>query len=127
MSTRSRIAIENQDGTVTSVYCHFDGYVKGVGKTLFENYNREKTEQLVALGDLSQLYESTESSVAYARDRGEDLNKTIYIDVEELFEMNSMGGLDYVYCLTKDNIWLVNKTTSNQVNILEVILEEEGA
>jgi hypothetical protein len=127
MSTRSRIAIENQDGTVTSVYCHFDGYVKGVGKTLFENYNREKTEQLVALGDLSQLYESTESSVAYARDRGEDLNKTIYIDVEELFEMNSRGGLDYVYCLTKDNIWLVNKTTSNQVNILEVILEEEGA
>jgi hypothetical protein len=127
MATRSRIAIENQDGTVTSVYCHFDGYVKGVGKTLFENYNRETTEQLVALGDLSQLYESTESSVAYARDRGEDLNKTIYIDVEELFEMNSRGGLDYVYCLTKDNIWLVNKTTSNQVNILEVILEEEGA
>ena len=127
MSTRSRIAIENQDGTVISVYCHFDGYVKGVGKTLFENYNRETTEQLVELGDLSQLNESTETTIAYARDRGEDLNKTIYIDVEELFEMNSRGGLDYVYCLTKDNIWLVNKTTSNQVNILEVILEEEGA
>jgi hypothetical protein len=127
MSTRSRIAIENQDGTVTSVYCHFDGYVKGVGKTLFENYNRETTEQLVELGDLSQLNESTETTIAYARDRGEDLKKTIYIDVEELFEMNSRGGLDYVYCLTKDNIWLVNKTTSNQVNVLEVILEEEGA
>ena len=127
MSTRSRIAIENQDGTVTSVYCHFDGYVKGVGKTLFENYNREKTEQLVALGNLSQLNESTETTIAYCRDRGEDLNKTIYIDVEELIEMNSRGGLDYVYCLTKDNIWLVNKTTSNQVNVLEVILEEEGA
>jgi len=127
MSTRSRIAIENQDGTVTSVYCHFDGYVKGVGKTLFENYNREKTEQLVALGNISELKETIEDTIAYARDRGEDLNKTIYIDVEELFEMNSRGGLDYVYCLTKDNIWLVNKTTSNQVNILEVILEEEGA
>lgn len=127
MSTRSRIAIENQDGTVTSVYCHFDGYVKGVGKILFENYNREKTEQLVALGNLSQLNESTETTIAYCRDRGEDLNKTIYIDVEELFEMNSRGGLNYVYCLTKDNIWLVNKTTSNQVNVLEVILEEEGA
>jgi hypothetical protein len=127
MSTRSRIAIENQDGTVISVYCHFDGYVKGVGKILFENYNREKTEQLVALGNLSQLNESTETTIAYARDRGEDLKKNIYIDVEELFEMNSRSGLDYVYCLTKDNIWLVNKTTSNQVNILEVILEEEGA
>jgi hypothetical protein len=26
MSTRSRIGIENQDGTTTSIYCHFDGY-----------------------------------------------------------------------------------------------------
>jgi hypothetical protein len=34
MSTRSRIAIENQNGSVTSVYCHFDGYISGVGKTL---------------------------------------------------------------------------------------------
>jgi hypothetical protein len=28
MATRSRIAIENQDGTVTSIYCHFDGYIE---------------------------------------------------------------------------------------------------
>jgi len=34
MATRSRIAIENQDGTVTSIYCHFDGYLSGVGKLL---------------------------------------------------------------------------------------------
>jgi hypothetical protein len=32
MSTRSRIAIENQNGSVTSVYCHFDGYISGVEK-----------------------------------------------------------------------------------------------
>lgn len=127
MATRSRIAIENQDETVTSIYCHFDGYLAGVGKTLFKHYDREKTEKLMELGDISVLGESTENTIAYHRDRGEDLNKTIYIDVEELFEMNSRGGLDYVYCLTKDGIWLVNKTTSNQVDILKERLEEEGA
>jgi hypothetical protein len=31
MATRSRIAIENQDGTVQSIYCHFDGYVRWCG------------------------------------------------------------------------------------------------
>jgi hypothetical protein len=40
MSTRSRIAIENQNGSVTSIYCHFDGYISGVGKTLKECYTR---------------------------------------------------------------------------------------
>jgi hypothetical protein len=56
MATRSRIAIENQDGTVTSIYCHFDGYIDGVGKILQENYNtREKMEQLIDLGDISSL------------------------------------------------------------------------
>jgi hypothetical protein len=36
MSTRSRIGIhlENQDGTTTSIYCHFDGMIDGVGAVL---------------------------------------------------------------------------------------------
>jgi hypothetical protein len=56
MATRSNIAIENQDRTVSSIYCHFDGYIDEVGKTLYENYNtREKMEQLIALGDISSL------------------------------------------------------------------------
>jgi hypothetical protein len=76
MATRSRIAIENQDGTVTSIYCHFDGYIDGVGKTLQENYNtREKMEQLIALGDISSLGKTIEETVAYHRDRGEEFHR----------------------------------------------------
>jgi hypothetical protein len=40
MSTRSRIAIENQNGSVTSIYCHFDGYISGVGKTIKRIYTQ---------------------------------------------------------------------------------------
>ena len=127
MSTRSRIAIENQDGTVTSVYCHFDGYLEGVGKKLFEHYDREKTEQLVALGDLSQLNESTENSIAYCRDRNEDLNFTTFPNTQDLFDYGFESGIEYIYCLTIGGIWLVKKYSSLTVDILVEELEEEGA
>jgi hypothetical protein len=56
MSTRSRIAIENQNGSVTSIYCHFDGYISGVGK-LLKNATQSirKVEELIELGDISAL------------------------------------------------------------------------
>lgn len=126
MATRSRIAIENQDGTVTSVYCHFDGYLSGVGKKLFEHYDKEKLEDLFELGDISVLGESTLNTIAYHRDRGEDFNRTIYADLDEFIDRNHGGGIDYLYCLTKDGIWLVNKTTSFHTRYLVEELEEEG-
>lgn len=39
MSTRSTIAIEHADGTIKKVYCHYDGYVRHVGKCLAEHYS----------------------------------------------------------------------------------------
>ena len=128
MSTRSRIAIENQNGSVTSIYCHFDGYISGVGKTLKEYYTTQaKIEALIELGDISSLEMTPEASDAYARDRGEDLHKTSYLCVEDLFDLGFEGGIEYVYCFTKNNIWIVNEVGSNQVNDLKVAFEEEGA
>jgi len=128
MSTRSRIAIENQNGSVTSVYCHFDGYISGVGKTLEKHYtDRSVVEELIELGDLSALGTSPSSTSAYSSNRNEDLHKTSYLCVEDLFELGFQSGEEYVYCFTKNNIWLVNEEESNQVNDLKVALEEEGA
>ena len=126
MATRSRIAIENQDGTVTSIYCHFDGYVDSVGKKLFEHYDQEKLEKLLELGDISSLGESTIDTVAYCRDGGEDLYLTHYLSVEGLFENGFRSGEEYVYCLTKDGIWLMGRVDSPMVDYLAEILEEEG-
>ena len=126
MATRSRIAIENQDGTVTSIYCHFDGYLSGVGKKLFEHYDREKTEKLIELGDISALGESTLWTIAYHRDRNEDLNFKTFPNVEDLFDYGFESGVEYIYCLAKNGIWLVNKYGSSTVDILVEELEEEG-
>lgn len=124
MATRSRIAIENQDGTVTSIYCHFDGYLDGVGKKLFNHYDREKTEKLIELGDISVLGESTLNTIAYCRDRGEDHCFQTHSRVEALFEMDS--SVDYIYCLTKDGVWLVSRFGGEVENLKEKLEEIEA-
>ena len=49
MATRSKIAIEDQDGTVRSIYCHWDGYPSHHGPILLEHYTtQEKVESLIA-------------------------------------------------------------------------------
>ena len=56
MSTRSRIGIKNDDGTITSIYCHSDGYLGGVGAILADYYPEEEdVRALLAVGDLSEL------------------------------------------------------------------------
>ena len=57
MSTRSAIAwYDPALKTGMSVYCHFDGYPAGVGRTLFDYYNDEdRVKRLVSLGDLSYV------------------------------------------------------------------------
>ena len=56
MSTRCRIGIENKNGTITSIYCHHDGYLEGVGEILVNHYKaEEKIRKLMELGDMSSL------------------------------------------------------------------------
>jgi hypothetical protein len=128
MATRSRIAIENQDGSVTSVYCHWDGHIETNGKILNNNYTtKDKVEELIALGNLSSLDETIERTVAYHRDNGEyHLIQISFINVEELFEDGFSMGVEYIYCFTKDGIWLVNALGSANVDVLSEVIEEEG-
>lgn len=56
MSTRSRIGIKNNDGTITSIYCHSDGYLGGVGALLADHYaTEEHVRALLAVGNVSEL------------------------------------------------------------------------
>jgi hypothetical protein len=117
MATRSKIAIENADGTVSAIYCHWDGYPQHNGMMLAENYtNREKVQQLIDLGSISSLreyvfpegehsFERPESAttIAYHRDRGEDLVIEQYSSVDEYLK----GDLEeYGYLFTADDEWI---------------------
>jgi len=127
MATRSRIAIENQDGSVISIYCHWDGHIETNGVILNYHYRtKDKVEALIALGGLSELHVTTDKTVAYHRDRDEDFSQTSFNNVEELFEDGFRSGVEYIYCFTKDGIWLVNALGSVNVDVLSKVIEEEG-
>ena len=104
MATRSRIGIENADGTVSSIYCHWDGYPEGVGTTLKNYYSdRDLLNELIDLGDISSLDSTINETVAYHRDRGEELNPARIDKSLEAFGKSDFEEWGYVYTL--ENKW----------------------
>ena len=122
MATRSRIAIENPDNTVTSIYCHFDGYLSNNGKILQNHYtDRDKVEELIALGNISYLQENLEPTekhtfndpqacvtLAYHRDRGDKFSQLQHKDVEDFFD-DALQHTQFAYLFTLNGQWLVSK------------------
>ena len=135
MATRSRIAIEQADGTVRSVYCHWDGYPKGNGKTLVEHYgDRAKVESLIALGDLSVLGERVEpagrhsfnlpedgTTVAYHRDRKEAYHEPRVDESLQGFVDSDVEEFGYVF--TAAGEWMmVDGYRPRELKNLELLL-----
>jgi hypothetical protein len=57
MSTRSRIGIELQNGSIVSAYCHWDGYPEFNGVKLVEHFNSyDAATALIDGGDISSLW-----------------------------------------------------------------------
>lgn len=137
MGTRSRIGIENENGSVTSIYCHWDGYPDYNGKVLQEHYtDREKVEKLIALGSISSLHENVDIpegvehnfenqaegiTVAYHRDRQEAHRQGYNDSIDGFFN----GDIEeYGYCFTKEGKWKIKAAYGNwrDVKPLEDIL-----
>lgn len=92
MATRSFIGMKGPDGVMRRIYVHFDGHYSHHGPILVGHYDtEEKVRALLDLGDLSvlgpELGEKHDGRaiprtapdawcVAYARDMGEDHEKT---------------------------------------------------
>lgn len=119
MSTRSNIAVERANGAVMDIYCHSDGYLSGVGLTLFQHYKTTKlTLELTRLGDLSYLGDDSTSAHthAYKRDRGETgVDARSHASLAEYLsntgEESYRQGWNYEYCyvLTRKQGWLVKQ------------------
>lgn len=66
MATRSNIGIENRDGSIEFVYCHWDGYPENQGPILLNHYNtEEKVRDLISQGSFSGLETSIEKIKYY--------------------------------------------------------------
>ena len=123
MGTRSTIGVMNEDGTVTGIYCHWDGYPEHNGRILRDHYRTpDKILKLIKLGDLSVLgpeigrkhafspfevpdeervaFEALTESwcTAYGRDRGEKGTKAQkYKDIFEFIGDDRGQDYSYVY------------------------------
>ena len=131
MATRSTIAIENLDGTVRQVYCHYDGYIDHNGVILQTKYNdRELVENLIKGGDISVLgssvslvplsFDEPTAYTKYYSYRGEDCPARVYGSFDD-YEMNHQYE-EYEYLFTKDNVWSV--FNGNDWYDLELIVNE---
>ena len=113
MATRSNIGIVNEDGSVTGIYCHWDGYTENVGKLLLKHYNTSGIVcELMDLGDLSSLNKNlycddnnhsfenpaTGVCVAYGRDRGEkNADSKSFTNISEFEKYANRTTADYQY------------------------------
>ena len=99
MATRSFISRINLDGSVTAIYCHFDGYPSGVGAALTSPWwsTSAAVSALLELGDISTLGRCIETTTAYHRDRGEELNIRQFESTAALLEAARAAGVEYVY------------------------------
>ena len=116
MATRSRIGIELTDGSVLSVYHHWDGYPQWLGRILKTHYNtRQQVVELIDGGDMSSCWTDsiqyseegrTDEYDYYAPDyysrRGEDCpprhdaNRYDYL----------AEGEEYAYLFTRNDEWI---------------------
>ena len=102
MATRSRIGIVNEDGTVSSIYCHWDGYPSNNGRILVEDYtDRDKVKSLIELGSISSLDEHVEPpSIVDENDtngrKGERMLKKFGVTRAHSFD-NPMPGVTVAY------------------------------
>lgn len=122
MATRSSIAIKFGN-VIKSISCQYDGYLDYNGRILLDHYGPVKTNQLIALGDVSSLRNeigekhvpasiecrNNQWTTFYGRDYDEDdcSWKTFQSEQEWINEMKG-SGCEYFY-LFDNGVWYVTE------------------
>ena len=125
MATRGRIGIQLKNGSILSVYSHWDNYPEWAGKKLKEHFNtREKAAALIDGGDISSLWtdkdwdgKEQEFGTLYYEGRGD-------VDVEPNFDDSFQAFIssvndswcDYAYLFTNGE-WKCYTTKGNEEQI----------
>lgn len=109
MSTRSLIAEKDANGTIRSVYCHYDGYPDHTGRILKEFYDTpEKLTELINLGDFRQLKENIEDIESFTSlgEPWEFNSPDMSYTLQEFIKTGKSRGADYLY-LFDEGSWKI--------------------
>jgi len=138
MSTRSRIGIELKNGSVLSVYHHWDGYPEWLGRILNTHYNtRAKVAELIDGGDMSSCWTNErwtndlldrhreEYGPQYYSQRGEDLPPRLDQDLCEFLLPDNSEEFAYLF---RNGEWVCyNMNQFDDTKLPEIVAIPEGA
>jgi hypothetical protein len=96
MSTNAAIIAKTSDGKKKGIYLHWDGYPDHAGEMLKYYDSQELVDELIALGDLSEISSDSDSCVAFGRDKYESDTEAVEIkstdNIKEIFP-----SAEYIY------------------------------
>ena len=121
MATRSRIGIELKNGSILSVYHHWDGYPEWLGRILRTHYNtKEKAAELIDGGDMSVCWNNNNEPEYYSA-RGEDCPPRLDENKYEYLCGNNSGE-EYAY-LFVNNEWVCYNLHLFEENTMPTVAE----
>jgi hypothetical protein len=98
MATRSLVLKKGDDGRLSGIYVHWDGYPSYMGKTLQMHYtNKDKLDALIAQGHASIVERNVETSEFYHRDHNGTLLQITPFNKQDIKEVASVSDAEYVY------------------------------
>jgi hypothetical protein len=119
-----------KNGSVLSIYSHWDSYPEHNGRILRTHYNtREKVEELIDLGDCSSIW--TDSIWGQSRTDGKEYGPEPYSargeDCPPRLDANKYDylaeGEEYAYLFTLDNEWICYNRHQFEENTMPTIAE----
>lgn len=124
MATRSRIGIELKNGSVLSVYHHWDGYPQWLGRILKTHYNsRAKAEELIDGGDMSVCWNDNNEPEYYSA-RGENCPPRLDADLCEYLLPDNSEEYAYVF---RNGEWVCYDMNCYEQKLPEVVEIPSGA
>jgi hypothetical protein len=106
-----------------SVYCHWDGYLEGVGATLLESYGRVGASELIACGNISSLH-ATIPDTKFFDDDTEFLTANTF---DEFLDQWSDSWIEYMYIMGMDEQWYVVRDNRSLQLLSEALAAERAA
>ena len=133
MATRGRIGLELKDGSILSVYHHWDSYESWLGRILTTHYNSyEKAAELIDGGDMSSAWtnagfnnETVAQGPLYYSQRGEDCPPRLDKDLCEFLLPDNSEEYAYVF---RNGEWVCyNMNQFDDSKLPEVVEIPSGA
>lgn len=123
MGTHAMIGIYNaEDGSVEASYCHYDGYLEGVGRTLINCYNTQYDAEIVSKGGYMSALEED-----YMETRKNSVHNEIAVPYESVGQYLKNGfdyyGADYIY-LWDGEAWFFASRSQNAFEEVEMNLQK---